>query len=230
VERFIPAGAAALATLFLLAGCGQGPLDKGGGPAAATGQALEISPGVTVSSASYRIVGPNGFTSAGTVSVGNSADVPVMVAGVPIANGYELDLAATASDGTTVCEGSTSFDVTTSGPFTVVVHLTCGIPTGQIQVTGGTNTCPVLDLLEAVPAELRVGGRVTLHTGAHDSDNGPASISYKWFANGHVISGQTQPTLMFTCTSAGVVTITASVSDGDAACTDSLTAPLTCSP
>jgi hypothetical protein len=104
----------------------------------------------------------------------------------------------------------------------------CGIPTGQAQVTGSVNLCPVLDSLEAIPSELRVGGHVTLNAGAHDSDNGPSSLSYRWTANGGTIPGQTQPSLMFTCTSVGAVTIAATVSDG--ACTDALTLTLTCSP
>jgi len=215
---------------LLLAACGQSSSGADDRAAGAAGQALDIAPGVTVSSATYRVVGPNGFSSAGTVAVGSSADVPVSLSGLPGGTGFEIDLAATASDGMTVCEGSTDFDLPAGGSTTVVVHLTCGIPTGAVQVTGTTNVCPVVDALQILPAETRVGGHMNLTATAHDSDNGPSSLTYQWIANGRPINGQTSPTLMFTCTTPGNVSIEVTASDGDPSCTDSSTATVMCSP
>jgi hypothetical protein len=212
-----------------LSGCGQATSadDRVAGK---SGQALDLGSGVTVTSASYRVVGPNGFNSAGTVPVGDSFDVSVPLAGLPPATGFEIDLAATASDNMTVCMGTTDFDLPQGGSTTVVVHLTCGIPTGSVQVTGTTNVCPVVDALQVLPLETRIGGHMNLTATAHDSDNGPSPLSYKWFANSHQVTGQTSPTLTFTCTSAGNVTMKVVVSDGDVSCNDSATATLMCSP
>jgi hypothetical protein len=213
-----------------VAACGQGsapdPTDSHG----ASGEALQVSPGVTVTSATYHVHNDDGFSSAGTVPVGDSPDVSVTLSGVPVATGYEMDLVATASDNMSVCMGTTPFDVTATGPVTVVVHLTCGIPAGSITVTATTNICPVVDSLEASPGEARVGGHVVLTTAAHDSDNGPSPLAYKWLANGALLRSQTQPTMTFTCTTPGQVTIASAPSDGDPACTDSLAASVTCSP
>src|SRR6202011_5201715 len=98
------------------------------------GLGLQISPGDTVSEATYTITGPNGVSSAGSVVVGDDANVPVTVSHLPIANGYEMDVTATASDGVTTCEGSASFDVTSSMS-TVIVHLVCAVPTGDLNVS-----------------------------------------------------------------------------------------------
>ena len=212
-----------------LSACGQGAGadDRGSG---AAGQALDIGPGVTVTSASYRVIGPNGFSSAGTVPVGSSADVSVPLSGLPAGTGFEIDLAATASDNMTVCMGTTDFDLPMGGSTTVVVHLTCGVPTGSVSVTATTNVCPVVDALQVLPNEVRVGGHMNLTATAHDSDNGPSPLGYKWFANGGQINGQTTPTLTFTCTSAGNITIKVTVTDGDVTCNDSASATLVCSP
>ena len=212
-----------------LAGCGQGSGSELAGRAGASGQALDLGSGVTVTSASYRITGPNGFSSAGTVAVGDSADVSVPVSGLPPGTGFQMDLAATASDGMTVCEGVSTFDVPASGTATVVVHLTCGIPSGEAQVTATTNICPAIDALQALPTEARLGGHMSLSVSAHDADNGPNALAYRWSANGRTLNGQVQSTLTFTCTSVGSVTIMVAVSDGTP-CTDSATVTLTCSP
>ena len=65
---------------------------------------------------------------------------------------------------------------------------------------------------------------------AHDSDNAPSPLSYRWQANGQDISGQTSPSLTFTCTTVGNVSVQVIVSDGDSACNASSSITLTCSP
>jgi hypothetical protein len=88
------------------------------------------------------------------------------------------------------------------------------------------NVCPVLDDLTASPLNLMVGGAATLTTAAHDSDNGPAPLAYSWAANGLKLNGQTATTLRFACSSVGLVTLAASVTDG--ACKDILSVKVSC--
>ncbi len=71
---------------------------------------------------------------------------------------------------------------------------------------------------------------MSLSATAHDSDNGPSPLAYRWSANGRAINGQTQPTLTFTCTTPGTVMIQVAASDGDATCIDTASAMLMCSP
>ena len=215
--------------MLSLAACGQ----KAGGSEAenvgAIGLALQVSPGNTLTSATYTITGPDSYSSAGTVAVGDSPEVPVLVRYLPNGTGYEMAVSGTAGDGVTTCEGSALFDVTNSTASTVIVHLVCGVPSGDVQVNGTINICPMLDGLSASPNAIRVGGKTALTTFAHDTDNGPAPLSYQWSANGAILSTKT-PNLNFACSSAGDVILKVAVSDGDPnpACADSLSVTIEC--
>jgi hypothetical protein len=246
VKPWIIAGAfccSALATA-----CGQAP-DARERDLQGTSQAFEVSPGVTVSTATYRVTGPGGFASAGTVAVGSTAFVTVTLGGVPLGTGYTVALSATASNGVTTCAGASPYDVTGSSPVSVVVELICAAPNaappqpppqppgpppgaGQGMVSGSVtfNMCPIVDGLDVTPAEARVGGHLALVATAHDSNQGPVPLSYRWRANGSLLPGLTQPSLTFTCTSVGNVALAVSAFDGDAGCNQALTATVVCSP
>jgi len=213
--------------LLGLAGCGHAnPSPPSGG--GELGQGLVVSPGVTVNSATYTITGPNGFTSAGTVAIGESPDVSVVVT-LPVGQGYELVVSGTASDGVTVCDGTATFDVTNPNtPLTLVVHLECAVPSGDVSFEAPVNICPVIDDLSASPVNLKVGGVASLSVGAHDSDSGPSPLAYSWTVNGVTLPNKITPALSFTCTSLGVVTLGARVSDGDTSCIDTATVNVSC--
>jgi hypothetical protein len=164
----------------------------------------------------YTVTGPNGFASAGSVPVGESADVPVTLSQLPVGQGYMLVLSATASDGVIVCEGMTAFDVTdATATLDLVVHLSCAVPSGDVAVEATLNVCPVIDDFSASPLFVYLGGVSNLAMVAHDSDNGPAPLAYSWAANGLKLPGKISPALAFACSSVGMVTITAFASDGD---------------
>jgi len=196
-----------------------------------SGFGLQHASGASLSSASYTIEGPSGFLSAGNVAVGPTADVPVTVGHLPLGVGYVVSIDATASDGVTVCSGSTPFDVAdASAVFTVVVHLDCAVPSGDVSVAGSLNRCPVVDGIDAVPLDVRLGGVSRLTLFAHDSDTGPSPLSFGWAVNGIKLARQTTPTLAFTCTTASDVTIAGTVSDGDPdpACADASAVKVSC--
>lgn len=230
VKRYFGLVLPAVAISFFSLGCGSTSATDAN-RAGAAGQALGLSPGVTVTSGTYVVTGPQAFQKTGTVTIGSSANVPVSLTQIPVGNGYRIEIDAVASDNETECEGDILFNVPANGSplvsLTVPIH--CA-KMGTASVTGGFNICPVIDALEAIPSELRVGHSVTLQASAHDTDHGPSSLSYAWQVNGVTISGQTQPSLVYTCATAGTVTITAVASDGDPACNETLTATLTCSP
>jgi hypothetical protein len=194
------------------------------------GFGLELSPGVTVTQAVYTISGPNGFFSAGNVAVGESADLLVPVGVLPIGNGYELILSAPASDGQTICEGNSLFDVANSNPTTVTVQLACAIPSGDLAVTATLNICPMIDSLGASPTDVTLAGTIAVTSAAHDSDFGPSPLSYKWTINGAPLPPQVAPNLNFACSQAGTFNFTLSVSDGDITpgCADSLSVLARC--
>lgn len=202
--------------LIGLSGCGEAHSNPVGG-SVGHGQGLQVSPDASVTSATYTISGPNGFARTGTVRVGDSPDVPVVISPpLPIGRGYKLDLSAAASDGVIVCKGSTTFDVADSSATpTLIVHLECTAPSGSANLQTKANICPVLEGLNASPLNLKLGGVSSLSMAAHDSDNGPALLAYSWAVNGVRLPRQTAPTLSVACSSLGEVTIAATVSDGD---------------
>jgi hypothetical protein len=224
-------GTGAVITAMVICGiaaCGEAKRDPGYDPASGT-QGLTLAPGVTVDNGSYAVSGPDGFATAGSVSIGDSADLSITLPGLPIGTGYQIDVSATASDGVTSCDGSATFDVV-GDPTTVSVHLTCAIPTGDVQVSGSVNVCPVLDGVNVVPMKAQIGGAISLAAAAHDPDNGPSPLTFAWQINGAQLSNHPEPTLSFTCTAEGTNVVQVTVSDGDPnpACADTATVTLTC--
>jgi len=215
--------------LLGLASCGQANPSSPAPGGGELGQGLVIAPGVTIGTANYAISGPNGFTSAGTVAIGESPDVSVVVSQIPVGQDYELVVSGTASDGVTVCDGTATFDVTAPTPsLTLTVHLECAVPTGSVAFEAPVNICPVIEDLTATPVNLALGGVASLSVVAHDSDSGPAALAYSWTLNAVTLPNKITPTLAFTCSSLGEVTVGARVSDGDATCIDTATVKVSC--
>ena len=171
------------------------------------------------------------LTSVALRLVGETPEVQVVVSHLPAGQGYQLQVSALASDGVTECDGTTTFDVVdSSARLTLTVHLECAVPTGDVSVAATVNLCPVVDGLSASPLTVTLGGVSTLQIEAHDSDNRPAPLSYRWRVNGFTLPGQTAPTLSFFCSSPGNLAITGTVSDGDPnpSCASSATATVSC--
>lgn len=191
---------------------------------------LTISPGVTITSATYAISGPNGFTTSGTVAVGSTANLTISVTGLPVGMGFHVDVAGVASDGNTTCTGSANFNVT-SPPMSVpvIVHLTC-VAGNMVGITGTTDICPALDGVDANPGSVQVGGTIPLIATAHDLDGTGGAIVFAWTTTGGSLSSTTSATPTFTCTQAGTFTATVTITDANPTCTDSLSVSVTCTP
>ncbi|HEY5375604.1 MAG TPA: hypothetical protein VIK01_18120, partial [Polyangiaceae bacterium] len=187
--------------------------------------------GVTLNSVTYTIIGPGGFSKAGSIDVTNSTQISTVIGGIPAANGYSVSLtAADAGNSSITCAGSASFNVTAGATTSAQVHLTCKVPpkTGSVMLNGTLNVCPVVDSLSANPSETTVGHAVTLSASGSDADNAPSALTYAWSATGGLLFGIASPNASLSCTSPGPVTVTVVVSDGD--CSDTATQLITCSP
>ncbi|HWZ92938.1 MAG TPA: hypothetical protein VNW92_28930 [Polyangiaceae bacterium] len=197
------------------------------------GLSLSVGGGITINSASYTITGPNAFSKTGTIDLSAATAFSATIGGIPAGNGYTITLSATATDGSTTCGGSASFNVAARATTAVKVSLDChqAARTGSVSVNGVLNICPVIDALSANPSEVNVGSSIALSGSAHDSDNGPSPVTYKWSATSGTFSDASAQNPTFTCTAVGVSTITLVASDGDTAagCADTLTATVTCS-
>ena len=196
------------------------------------GLSLQVA-GLTINSATDTIVGPNAFSKTGTIDLSAATAFSATIGGIPAGTGYSISLSATATDGTTQCAGSATFDVAARATTSVSVALDChqAARTGSIGLNGVVNVCPVIDALSANPSQVNVGSSIALAGSAHDSDSGPSPVSYHWSATSGTFNDPTLQNPTFTCTGAGPATITLLASDGDTTPgrADTLTAIVTCS-
>ena len=196
------------------------------------GLALQIPGGQTINTISYQITGPNAFAKSGSIDVSHSTAISAVISPLPAGTGFTITLTGMTVDGTLTCSGSGTFDVMAHTTSTVTVHVDChvGAATGSVLVNGTLNVCPVVDGISASPAEVAVGGSVALTAMAHDSDAGPAALTYAWSAPSGMFSSTTAANPTFTCTTGGAVTLSLTVSDGDplASCAATSTVSVTC--
>ncbi len=197
------------------------------------GLKLNVGGGVTIDTVSYTIIGPNAFSKTGTIDLSAATAFSATIGGIPAGNGYSISLSATATDGSTTCAGSATFNVTARATTNVAVALDChqAATTGSVSINGKANVCPVIDALSSNPSQVNVGSTIALSGAAHDSDSGPSPLSYKWTSTSGTFDDSTLASPTFKCTAVGVSTITLVASDGDttANCADALTTTVTCS-
>jgi hypothetical protein len=202
------------------------------GDVGSVGLALQAAPGVTIDLAAYSITGPGGVTRSGAIDVAHSATISALISGLPAGAGYAVSITAQSTDGSISCGGSATFSVVAHGTASVIVHLTCheAPRTGSVSVIGTVNVCPVLDGISASPLEVAVGGSVALQATTHDSDAGPAALSFHWIASSGALAGTDTSSPTFTCGRPGLATVAVTVSDGDptAGCAASGSLSITC--
>ena len=190
------------------------------------------SPGVTLSSASYTITGPLGFSTSGTVDLTSATALAFTVGGIPAGSGYIIIVNSRSTDGTTACTGTATFAITAHATTSVSLPVDChqAPRTGSVAINGTVNVCPQVDGITVSPSQVSVGASVSLSSAAHDSDNGPAALTYQWTASAGTLSSATAQNPSFTCTAAGIASLTLTVSDGDSTsgCPATLGASVVC--
>jgi hypothetical protein len=206
-----------LALALVGGACTPGPLGEEGSPATGSVRlALEIQPGVTVSTADYRITGPGSLVVKGTVDVGDSADVSVPIPGLPPGMGYDVQVQAWASDDMTLCRGESAFIIVDSAPSMVLVHLDCQKPPqGDLMVQGSFRVCPVLEGIGASPGEVLVGASLSLSATVRVPDDRLGPPAFKWQSTSGSLTGGSWADQIFTCTAAGPATVRVTTSDAN---------------
>jgi hypothetical protein len=195
--------------------------------------ALVLPGGAVLNTVSYAVTGPGGFSRMATFDVSHSATISGILS-LPTGGPYTLTLSGTSTDGSTTCGGMATFSVTAHTTTPVSVHVLChqGTTTGSVMITGAINICPAIDGISATPSEVIVGSTLALGGAAHDTDGAPAALTYAWSAPSGTFSSATAQNPMFKCTESGTVTVSLTVSDGDATagCADTQSVPVICSP
>ena len=206
-----------------LAACG-GAADS---PAINTVQVqLNFGGGVTLTTVSYVLTGPNSFRRTGSLPVGDDPVVTATFQNLPPGQGYNIRVLGTASDDTSGCRGEATFNVSASMTATLQIPLECH---GLVAVTATFNSCPVIDSLSAIPAEVHVGSSIQLTAEVHDADNGPSPLMSLWQTTGGTLSNLSINGATFTCTAVGSFMVGMKISDGTGNnCPDTSKVTLTC--
>ena len=230
-------GKAVVAAIVLAAaatyGCSSDPADSSSAESDSTGSiglALDVNGDVTLDTVSYTISGPAGYTKSGSINLKNSATLSLFLDGLPAGAGYSITLQGSGVDGQSSCNGSAEFSVIAGALSNVSVKLQCKLAPrkGSIMVNGVLNACPVVEALEANPAEVIVGSSIELTAIGSDADAGPSPLSYAWSATAGTLTNQGTPNATFTCSAVGPAVITLSLSDGDT-CPDVRKVTVNCS-
>lgn len=192
------------------------------------GLELQLATGAALDSVSYTVTGPSGFARTGTIDTSRSTTISTTISALPSGHGLSIVLDGTASGGSSHCVGAATFDVAAHLTTAVSVHLTCNEPphNGSVLVNGVLNTCPTLDGISAMPAEVLVGSSLALAVTAHDSDAGPSALAYHWTTTSGTLSAADVTNPALRCTTAGDVTVSVTATDGD--CSDTASATVTC--
>ncbi|HEX3306917.1 MAG TPA: hypothetical protein VHS32_11775, partial [Streptosporangiaceae bacterium] len=164
-----------------------------------------------------------------TLPVGDSSTVTATFQNLPPGQPYRIRVLGTASDNVTMCRGELMFNVSPGSMTTTLqIPLECQ---GLVAVTATFNSCPVIDSLSAIPAEVRVGGSIQLTAEVHDADNGPSPLTAVWQTTGGTLSNLSTTGATFACTAPGAFMVGMKISDGTGnSCPDSSKVALTCTP
>ena len=77
-----------------LGGCGEHATTTDNAQSGSVDIAL-LQGGVTLTSVSYTISGPNGFSTSGTINVASSSTISAIIGGLPAGSGFTITLGAT---------------------------------------------------------------------------------------------------------------------------------------
>jgi hypothetical protein len=224
------------ATALLAAGCGNLAPDAvtstAGGDPGTSSVRLALSGQMPANlTATYSITGPNMFSRTGNLSTGGAPSA--LVGGVPPGTGYTVAIDGTATDGSETCHGTATFDVMTHMTTSVTVPLVCRetLNGGSVAITSTSNVCPVVDGVASDAPSAASGGTLGLTSMAHDKDMGPSPLAYHWTATAGTFSDAAAQNPTFTCPTVSMptnVTITLTVSDGAAGCSDMMSLMVVC--
>lgn len=209
------------------------------------GMALTIPAGISISELTWTIHNPALLASdrTGTVDVSRSATVGFVVGGLPAGGGYTITISGTTSNGIG-CTATAAFSVAAGATTSVSVNVVCtntavdAGETGSVSITGTVtvdDVCAAVTALSASPSTVNVGGAIELQAEGVDGAGNSADVKLAWALTGGTGTGTfddpNSASPAFTCTRPGAVTVTvtATVSDGGAQCTNNTASvTLTC--
>ena len=144
------------------------------------GMHLTLSPGVTLTSVSWTISGPNAYS--GTVQIGDAESLEFVAGGILAGSGYTVTITGTDSSGDPCTGTSAPFSITAGAVTQAVMVVTCTAPgtaavngakidSGSVEVDAGlifatsdagVFNCPGISAFSISPAEINLSGTATI--------------------------------------------------------------------
>jgi hypothetical protein len=188
------------------------PSAEGAPELGSAGLQLQLESGLSFTTVAVSVRSPGGATQTQNIDVSaEDSTISAFLGELPVANGYEVTLTTTASNGA-VCTGTSFFNVRLDEAVTVVVRLQCGggeadPDVGAARIRGeiipADGECPaVIDRVTVAPARAGIGVPIAV-TVVPVAGAAPAVV---YSADDGVITGNGNRAT-FRCTSAGDVVI-----------------------
>ena len=194
---------------------------------------LTLSPTTSLNTASYSISGPNVFARSGTIDVSHSQTISFDRRRHP--GGQRLQRRRSPARRPTARPPAAGRRCSRSPPkMTTRRHDQDPVPRAGRGPAASRSTAPSTSArsstaIGANPGEVMVGFSSALSSSAHDSDGGPAPLTYAWVAtSGHARRARRRRTRRCSARRPASRRVTLTVSDGD--CTDTGTVSVICSP
>jgi hypothetical protein len=122
----------------------------------------------------------------------------------------------------TSCVALNAFTIFPGQTTALAIVLSCdaGVASdaGPVGAAVGSNVCPVIQAIHAIPAEAPVGSEVVVKADVIDADEGPERLHYAWSADYGAFTDATSSSAVFRCTEPGDATLSLAASDGDPKC------------
>jgi len=192
---------------------------------------LELPTDGSVNQVEYAITGNDIEPITGTINVSApQSTASVEVFGIPPGEDYLFTMAATSTDGTATCQGSSWFDVVVGVSTEIEVFMHCkGTERfGGVRVNGKLNICA--ELTRVVVSPLQTADGYVIDVEAHGEDEEGDLVRYSWTATAGDFYYPNEPVTRFDCNGAGEnEIIRIEVSDDEfQECSDAWTVEVSC--
>lgn len=231
---FVTAAALALSGMTTL-GCGGG----GGSDADGLGRlsvALTLPGDIAIAFVDWKVLSATNMVLVqGTIDTSEPNLPPSVITGLPAGTGDVVSMSAVTATGVACSGTSAPFNVSVGQSVSVPVDLICGASTpgtglGSAVIVGTLvpgDSCPVVKAYKLTPGMApSPSGQISVSVTGGDDDVGE-TLSYRWTATAGVFADAAAPSTEYTCTTAGLQTLTVAITDSHAPtpCTTTVTFP-----
>jgi hypothetical protein len=214
-------------------------INCGGGGDADVGHiklALALPGGITINSVDWKVLSStSAVLQMGTINTSDPNIQPSVIVGLAAGVGDIVTMSAVTSTNIACSGTSDAFNVVPGASVNVPVNITCGQTTagtglGSVDISATVvpgDQCPVATAYLITPASaMSPSGTISVSVSGSDPDMGE-TVTFAWTASAGTFADPTSATTTYTCTTAGMQTLSAAITDSHTPpCTTHLTFPV----